>query len=78
LYRWLLVHLPKHRRILGEAIRKQRKRAQLSQETLAEKADLSPVYISRVECGKENISVDALMRIASVVKLSASDLLRGI
>ena len=39
------------------------KKAKLSQEALAEKADLSPVYISRVECGKENISVDAAMRI---------------
>jgi transcriptional regulator with XRE-family HTH domain len=52
---------------LGEAIRTCRKRASFSQEKLAEKADLSPVFISRVECGKENISVDALVRLAKAL-----------
>ncbi len=50
----------------------------MSQEKLAEKAELSPVYISRVECGKENISVDALVRVAKAVKVAPSELLRGV
>jgi len=69
--------VPQHRRVLGEAIRTHRKKAELSQETLAEKAHLSPVYISRVECGKENISVDAAMRIAKAVGVRLEDLFRG-
>ena len=60
---------PKHRRILGESIRRHRKVAGLSQERLAEKAGLSPVFISRVECGKETISVDAIKRIASALRI---------
>jgi transcriptional regulator with XRE-family HTH domain len=69
--------VPQHRKILGETIRRLRKGAGFSQERLAEKADLSPVYISRVECGKENISVDAAMRIAKAVGIRLHELFRG-
>jgi len=58
------VAIQKHRRLLGEAIRAARKDAGFSQEKLAEKADLSTVFISRVERGKESPSVDNLVRIA--------------
>jgi DNA-binding XRE family transcriptional regulator len=51
--------------------------AGLSQEQLAEEADLSPVCISRVECGKENISVDAAMRIAKAVGVRLHELVEG-
>jgi len=69
--------VPQHRRILGETIRAYRRKAKLSQEAMAEKADLSPVYISRVECGKENISVDAAIRIAKAVGIRLHELFRG-
>ena len=59
-----MVAIQKHRRLLGEAIRAARKDAGFSQEKLAEKADLSTVFISRVERGKESPSVDNLVRIA--------------
>ena len=67
----------KHRQILGENIRAGRKRAKMSQEKLAEKADLNPTYVSDVERGTENISIDAVMRIASALKMPLSDLTRG-
>lgn len=54
----------KHRRLLGEAIRAAGKEAGFSQEKLAEKADLSTVFISRVERGKESPSVDNLVKFA--------------
>jgi transcriptional regulator with XRE-family HTH domain len=59
-----MLGIQKHRRLLGEAIRAARKAAGLSQEKLAEKADLSTVFISRVERGKESPSVDNLANIA--------------
>ena len=65
---------PKHRAILGQTIRRYRQRAALSQEKLAEKAELSTVFINRVEAGKENISVDALYRIARSLGVSLSEL----
>jgi len=65
---------PKHRRFLGEAIRTHRKEAQFSQERLAEKADLSTVFISRVERGKESPSVDSLVKIARALGVRVRDL----
>jgi DNA-binding XRE family transcriptional regulator len=76
--RHLPKHRPKHRRILGENIRARRNRAEWSQEKLAEKAELDPTYISDVERGEENISVDALVRIANALKVPLRELLRGI
>jgi transcriptional regulator with XRE-family HTH domain len=35
-------------------------------------------YISDVERGEENISVDALIRIANALKVPLADLIRGI
>ena len=75
LFRWWTVpSVPKHRRMLGEQIRAYRKQAGLSQEKLAEKADLDPTYVSDVERGEENISVDALVRIATALSVRLRDL----
>ncbi|HEY1661498.1 MAG TPA: helix-turn-helix transcriptional regulator [Verrucomicrobiae bacterium] len=68
----------KHRKSLGDAIRTNRKRLKLSQEQLAEKADLHPVYISAVERGAKTISVDTLMRIAKVLGVRLRDLVAEI
>lgn len=65
---------PKHRRALGEAIRSHRKQARLSQEKLAERAQLHPVYISAVERGVKTISMDALVRIAAAMRVRLRDL----
>lgn len=62
--------------MLGEAIRQLRKQARLSQEKLAEKAELNPKYISEVERGSMKISVDALVRIAAALKSRVTDLTR--
>ena len=64
----------RYRRVLGEAIRIRRKQAKLSQEKLAEKAELHPVYISAVERGAKTISMDALMRIAKALGVPVRDL----
>lgn len=64
----------KDRELLGEAIRRHRKQAGLSQEKLAEKADLHPTYISHLECGKKTIAVDSLIRIAKALKVRLRDL----
>jgi transcriptional regulator with XRE-family HTH domain len=68
----------KYRRTLGDAIRFYRKAAGLSQEKLAEKAELHPVYVSTVERGAKTISMDALMRIAKALKVRVRDLVAEI
>ena len=68
----------KHRKVLGENIRTHRRNLKLSQEKLAEKADLHHNYIGDIERGEENVSVDALARIAGALKVRLSDLVRGV
>jgi transcriptional regulator with XRE-family HTH domain len=67
-----------HRIVLGRNIRTCRKSAKLTLEKLAEKADMDWTYISQVERGRENISVDKLAVIAKALNVQISDLFRGI
>ncbi len=69
--------MSKHRRLLGEAVRSRRKEAGLSQEKLAEQADLSTVFISRIERGIESPSVDNLVKIARALGVRVQDLVSG-
>jgi len=64
--------------LLGGNIRTYRKAAKLTQEQMAEKAELDPKYISEVECGAVNISMDSLVRISKALKIPLSDLTMGI
>ena len=68
----------RYRLVLGGTIRVYRKQAKLSQEKLAEKAELHPVYISAVERGVKTISMDALVRIATALKVRIRDLVAEI
>lgn len=63
-------------KILGTTIRDCRKQAGLSQETLAEKADLHPVYLGKVERGEQWISLHALLRVAKALGVRPAELLR--
>jgi transcriptional regulator with XRE-family HTH domain len=68
----------RHRKPLAEAVRLYRKKASLTQEQLAELADLNPKYIGEIERGMKNISVDALMRIAEVTKTHIRNFFRNV
>ena len=70
--------MPLHRRVLGDAVRRHRKRAKLTQETLAEKSGLSVVFVSLLENGHRTVSVDALLRIARTLNVKLNDLVCGI
>ncbi len=52
---------------LGKNIRKYRKLRGLTQEKLAEKANLSNSYISDIECGKINVPTLTLFEICYVL-----------
>jgi transcriptional regulator with XRE-family HTH domain len=68
----------RHQKIIGESIRHFRKRAKLSQEKLAEKADLHPVYVGELERGEEAASVAALIRIAKALGIRVRDLVEDL
>jgi transcriptional regulator with XRE-family HTH domain len=67
-----------HQKTIGETIRKYRNAAKMSQERLAEKADLHPVYFGQVERGEQTASVNALMRIAKALRVRVRDLVADI
>jgi transcriptional regulator with XRE-family HTH domain len=72
----VIVKIPKYRKILGENIRTHRRNMGWSQEKLAEKSDLHHNFVGDIERGEENVSVDALKRIATALKVNLEDLVR--
>ena len=65
-------------KILGQTIRIERIKARLTQEELAERADLARNYIGNVERAEYKITMDTLARIANALNLTIHDLTRGI
>lgn len=64
------------RKLLGQAIRKHRERLDLTQEELAEKAELHRTYLADIERGARNPSLETLRRIALGLGISLSELLK--
>lgn len=64
--------------MIGASVRHFRKRAGLTQETLAELVELNPKYIGEVERGEKIISIEALLRIAKAVKVPILEFFRGL
>jgi transcriptional regulator with XRE-family HTH domain len=63
---------------LGRRLRELRTERKLSQEALSFEADLDRSYIGQVERGECNISVENMAKLARALKVSLSDLLRGV
>ncbi len=62
----------------GDKLRQIRKRKNISQEELAFKASLHRTYISDVERGYRNISLENIGKIAKALNLKIEDLLKGV
>lgn len=58
---------------IGERIFELRRAQNISQEKLAEKADLDRTYVSSVERGKRNVSIVNLEKIANALGSSLQD-----
>ena len=63
---------------LGQAVRKRRKALGLSQEGLAEKAELHWTYIGGIERGERNVSLLNIVKIAHALGTTANRLLAAI
>ena len=66
------------RRALGKRVRALRTGLKLSQEQLAERADLHWTHISGIERGQYNLKLTTLCRVAQGLGLSLSDLFAGV
>ncbi len=63
---------------LGIEIRRRRERLGLSQEELADKAGVHRTYISDIELGKVDISVNVAHKLTKALGLKLSTFFRGI
>jgi transcriptional regulator with XRE-family HTH domain len=70
------VHRHHHRKAFGEAIRTLRKKAGLTQEKLAERADLHHNFIGEVERGNMECSLTSMIKIAKALGVRVRDLVR--
>lgn len=73
----LMAHVVNHREVVGKNIRACRANAGLTLEKLAEMADLSWPYLSEIERGRENISLDKLARLAQALNVRLSKLVEN-
>ena len=64
-------------RYIGQRIREERIRAGLSQTLLADFTDSSPQYISHIENGRKKASLEIIVRISNVLRISVDRLLLG-
>ena len=63
--------------IIGKRIKECRYEQHIKQETLAWNAEISAVYLSRVENGKNKVSLGTIARIAEALNVSVEYLLFG-
>ena len=67
---------PSARRIFADNLRKARLVKKLSQEDLAELANLHRTYVGSVERAERNVSIDNMERLAAAVGVSLPALLQ--
>ena len=58
---------------IGQRIRQLRKELDISQETLAYKAEVDRTYVTDVENGRRNVSVEILERLINALEVSFTD-----
>ena len=57
------------KRLFGMAVRDKRKRIGISQEELALRARLNRTYICNIECGKRNVSLVNIYKLALAMRI---------
>ena len=62
----------------GQRVKRFRTAQRISQEDLAELADLHRNYVSQIECGRRNLSLLNILKLARALKIPASKLIENI
>lgn len=71
-------HEQKVMKELGVKVRQLRDKQDLSQEKLAELAQLHRTYISHIERGQQNISLTVMIGLANALEVSLEELFAGL
>ena len=72
------MHRLHHRKVFGNAIRSYRRKAGLTQEKLAERADLHHNFVGEVERGNMECSLTSMVKISEALGVRVKDLVAGI
>ena len=59
--------------LVGKRVKELRNRLKISQEELADIAELDRTYITSVECGKRNISIVNIEKLATALKVTLKE-----
>jgi transcriptional regulator with XRE-family HTH domain len=62
--------------VFANRVRARRRELGISQEELAERAEVHRTWISQLERGVSNVSIDNIARISEALEIPASELLR--
>jgi len=63
---------------LGEELRRLRKFRKLSQEEVAERAELHPTYYGQVERGEVNPSIKTVLQIVAAIEIDPAQLINSV
>lgn len=63
---------------LGQSLRRHRDSAKLSQEKLAEIAEIDRTYVSDIERGNRNPGIKNLARLAKALDITTAELCKGV
>ncbi len=69
------IRAAKLQKAFGAAVRAEREANALTQEKLAERAELSLNYIGNLERGEKLASLETIVRVAEALKLTGAELL---
>ena len=64
-------------RAMGARVRQRRQELKLTQEQLAERAEVSPAFIGHIERGEKKASVETVVALCGSLDISADFLIRG-
>lgn len=62
------------KKLIGKRLKNLRKAGGKTQEQLAESVDMSSKYLSRVELGLENPTIDTFLKLANALKIEPGEL----
>ena len=62
----------------GQRVKRYRQLRGISQEDLADLADLHRNYVSQIECGRRNLSLLNILKLARALRIPASKLIENI
>ena len=65
-------------KMIGNNIKRARKYRNMTQQQLAETANLSVPHIAHLECGSTNLSINSLLALCNALSVTPNDILSGL